>query len=151
MAAMRLRSPGSAVALHVGLSSATPPLCSGKILVGVLARTVHVHPARRERGVLPQLATTRISPSRQLFRCGITKSLPEPVTRILNPCPHLGARRYSRNRCPLPTLPPAAPSHLRPPQRSAIITHHIRWAEENERQPCCIWRIRRCMGRNVER
>ena len=25
-----LRSPGSAVALHVGLSSATPPLCSGK-------------------------------------------------------------------------------------------------------------------------
>jgi hypothetical protein len=44
--------PGSAVAIRAGLLSATPtgifPGCGG----GVLVRTIHVHPARRESGTL---------------------------------------------------------------------------------------------------
>jgi len=54
--------PGPATIPHVRLrvSSATASLCSGKIPIRILTRTVHIHPTRREEGVFSRPAGTRV-------------------------------------------------------------------------------------------
>ena len=72
------------------------------------ARCTHSSGSTRRGDTLSTYNNTGRSP-RQLFGCGKAKSLSGPITRILDPRPHLGARRYSSNRYPVSTLSSVTP------------------------------------------